>query len=124
MANGIHSPQVTAYEMSTKQTMRCRRRKLAMTRRAASCVPNASLPAGTRPLDRWSFAGEPHAGIDRDGTVCVHDHGVQIELHELGNELDQCRDPDQDVDQRCAVRRGGTSEAVEQRPAAKLVNHL
>jgi hypothetical protein len=42
------------------------------------------------------FARQPDAGVDRDRAAGVHDDRVEIALQQLGDQLDERRDPDQD----------------------------
>src|ERR1041384_3574480 len=86
--------------------------------------PSYAQTPARRHLILLSFAApQPHASIDSNGAICMHDDGVEVELAELGNELDEGRDPDQDIDQCGAIRRRCTAEAIEQRLAAQLVEH-
>jgi hypothetical protein len=69
---------------------------------------------------------EADAAVDGDAALAggVDDHRVEVELDHLGDELDQRRDPLQDVGEGGAVGRGRAAEAVEQLAAAELVEHV
>ncbi len=46
---------------------------------------------------------EPHPGVDRDRTAFEHDHWIEIELDDLGRQLDERGHAEQHVDQRRTI---------------------
>ena len=57
---------------------------------------------------------DPDARVDDDGPVGKADHGVEVELRELGEVVGELREPVEDVGERGGVGGGSTAEARDE----------
>src|SRR5690242_9426413 len=83
-------------------------------RRTPACgkVRTRRLPALRPRLRR----GTPQAntGVDCDAAAGEREHGVQVELGDLGDVLRQAREPVDEIDERADVRRRSAAEAADE----------